>query len=69
MAGGTTFHFVTDGAETALELARAAAGDGDVIVGGGLDDPPTLAVPCRRRVALRRRAGLSRCRRTTLQRT
>jgi dihydrofolate reductase len=35
MAGGTTFYFVTDGVETALELARAAAGDGDVIVGGG----------------------------------
>jgi dihydrofolate reductase len=35
MAGGTTFHFVTEGAEAALELARAAAGDGDVNVAGG----------------------------------
>jgi dihydrofolate reductase len=34
MAGGTTFHFVTDGLERALELARAAGG-GDVDVAGG----------------------------------
>jgi hypothetical protein len=27
MEGGTTFHFVTDGIETALALAKAAAGD------------------------------------------
>ena len=27
MAGGTTFHFVTEGIHAALELARAAAGD------------------------------------------
>jgi dihydrofolate reductase len=33
--GGTTFHFVTDGPESALEQARAAAGDGDVVVAGG----------------------------------
>jgi len=33
--GGTTFTFVTDGIEAALEQARAAAGDGDVAVGGG----------------------------------
>jgi hypothetical protein len=26
MSGGTTFHFVTDGIEAALERARAAAG-------------------------------------------
>ena len=31
--GGTTFHFVTDGIESAL--ARAAAGDRDVALGGG----------------------------------
>ena len=30
MAGGTTFHFVTDGIESALERARAAAGGADV---------------------------------------
>jgi dihydrofolate reductase len=35
MAGGTTFHFVTDGIESALARARAAAGDGDVAVMGG----------------------------------
>jgi len=36
MAGGTTFHFVTDGIEAALERARAAAGGGDVRIGGGV---------------------------------
>jgi dihydrofolate reductase len=35
MAGGTTFHFVTEGIEAALEQARAAAGDQDVAVAGG----------------------------------
>ncbi len=35
MEGGTTFHFVTDGIESALAQARAAAGDGDVVIGGG----------------------------------
>ena len=35
MDGGTTFHFVTDGIESALAQARAAAGDGDVSVHGG----------------------------------
>jgi dihydrofolate reductase len=33
--GGTTFTFVTDGIQAALEEARAAAGDKDVAVGGG----------------------------------
>jgi dihydrofolate reductase len=36
MAGGTTFHFVTDGIHSALEQARAAAGELDVRVGGGV---------------------------------
>ena len=35
MAGGTTFHFVTDGPEAALERAFAAAGGADVRLGGG----------------------------------
>ena len=35
MEGGTTFHFVTDGVQSALERARAAAGDKDVRIGGG----------------------------------
>ena len=35
MQGGTTFHFVTEGAQVALERARAAAGGRDVRVGGG----------------------------------
>jgi dihydrofolate reductase len=37
MEGGTTFHFVTDGIESALEQARAESGDGDVKVIGGVD--------------------------------
>lgn len=35
MEGGTTFHFVTEGADTALSQARAAAGDRDVQIAGG----------------------------------
>jgi dihydrofolate reductase len=35
MAGGTTFHFVTDGIEAALARAREAAGDRPVHVAGG----------------------------------
>ncbi|HEX7652937.1 MAG TPA: dihydrofolate reductase family protein [Verrucomicrobiae bacterium] len=35
MAGGTTFHFVTEGIQVALERARAAAGGQDVRIGGG----------------------------------
>jgi dihydrofolate reductase len=33
--GGTTLHFVTSGIESALEQARAAAGEQDVSLGGG----------------------------------
>jgi dihydrofolate reductase len=33
--GGTTFHFVTDGIESALEQAKQAAGGKDVSLGGG----------------------------------
>ncbi|HVU18080.1 MAG TPA: dihydrofolate reductase family protein [Candidatus Didemnitutus sp.] len=36
MAGGTTFHFVTDGIQAALAQAKAAAGDKDVRIGGGV---------------------------------
>ena len=35
MEGGTTFHFVTGGFDTALTQARAAAGDLDIDVAGG----------------------------------
>jgi dihydrofolate reductase len=35
MQGGTSFIFVTDGIEVALEQARAAAGDKDVHLAGG----------------------------------
>jgi dihydrofolate reductase len=37
MKGGTTFTFVGDGIESALEQARAAAGAKDVAVSGGAD--------------------------------
>ena len=36
MKGGTVFHFVTDGIESALQQARDAAGGRDVRLGGGV---------------------------------
>lgn len=33
--GGTTFTFVTEGIESAIDQAKAAAGDGNVSIGGG----------------------------------
>jgi len=36
MHGGTTFHFVTDGIESALARARDAAQGEDIVVGGGV---------------------------------
>jgi dihydrofolate reductase len=35
MQGGTTFHFVTDGIDSALEQAKEAAAGKDVSLGGG----------------------------------
>jgi dihydrofolate reductase len=35
MKGGTTFHFVTDGIDAALQRAKEAAKDKDVRIGGG----------------------------------
>jgi dihydrofolate reductase len=35
MEGGTTFHFVTDGIQAAVEQASAAAGNDDVLIAGG----------------------------------
>jgi dihydrofolate reductase len=35
--GGTTFHFVNDGIESALRRARAVAGGKDIRIGGGQD--------------------------------
>jgi dihydrofolate reductase len=37
LQGGTTFTFVTDGVEAAVEAARAAAGDKDVHISGGAE--------------------------------
>ena len=36
MEGGTTFYFVTGGIDQALTLARKAAGNKDVKIGGGV---------------------------------
>lgn len=36
MEGGTTFHFVTDGIESALRQARESAGGKDIRIGGGV---------------------------------
>jgi dihydrofolate reductase len=36
MAGGTEFRFITDGIHSALEQTKAAAGDRDVRIGGGV---------------------------------
>ena len=36
MAGGTTFHFVTDGIEAAMKRAKQAAGSKDIRIGGGV---------------------------------
>ncbi len=35
MKGGTTFHFITEGPERALQLAKTAANEKDVRIGGG----------------------------------
>jgi dihydrofolate reductase len=35
MEGGTTFFFVTDGIRSAYDQAQRAAGDEDVLIGGG----------------------------------
>jgi dihydrofolate reductase len=35
MQGGTVFRFVTDGIQSALRQARAAAGNKDIGIGGG----------------------------------
>lgn len=35
LQGGTTFHFVTDGFESALEQAKKAAAGKDIVLGGG----------------------------------
>jgi dihydrofolate reductase len=37
MPGGTTFFFVTDGVESAMDKARAAAGSANISIGGGAD--------------------------------
>src|SRR6202790_2134277 len=58
--GGTSFHFVNDGIETALDQAREGAGDRDVrIAGGGAALPgqafDVVAVDLPRELTLRQR--------------
>ncbi len=67
MEGGTTFNFVTDGIESALSQAFAAAGDLDE-AGRRLGDDPAVPEgrPCRRD-ACRDRANLPRRRRAPLR--
>jgi dihydrofolate reductase len=60
MEGGTTFHFVTDGIEAALAQAKAAAGDLDVKIGGGVSTIRQYLLRSDRRVApgdVARRSG------------
>jgi dihydrofolate reductase len=37
MQGGTTFHFVTEGIHAALDQARSAAREKEILIGGGAD--------------------------------
>jgi len=37
MEGGTTFHFITNGIDAALQRARDAAGQKDIKIGGGVE--------------------------------
>lgn len=46
MEGGTTFHFVTDGFDAALQQARAAAGDRDVAIAGGASTVQQALAAC-----------------------
>ena len=45
MEGGTTFHFVTDGIEAALEQATEAAGGKDVRIAGGASTAGSTSAP------------------------
>ena len=69
MQGGTTFHFVTDGVETAIARAKEAAGEKDVSIGGGAKVVQQHAQGrARRRADAERRADLPGRRRTPARR-
>ena len=51
--GGTTFYFVNDGLESALEQARESADGRDIRIAGGADDPAVLEPRCHRRASNR----------------
>jgi dihydrofolate reductase len=64
MQGGTTFTFVTDGIQSALEQAREAAGSADVAI----DRQPVPRGRGDRRAAPARRADRAGCRRAAVRR-
>src|SRR5688500_17850180 len=68
MAGGTTFHFVTDGIEVALERARSRRRQGRARWRRRGDDPAIFAGEAGRRDACRDRAGAARQRRGAVRR-
>jgi dihydrofolate reductase len=43
--GGTSFYFVNDGIESALQQAREAAGDKDIRIAGGANAIQSWPVP------------------------
>ena len=68
MEGGTTFHFVTDGIESALDARSTPPTGNDVRLGGGAStDPAVPARRSRRRAAPRDRADPARKRRAALR--
>jgi dihydrofolate reductase len=64
MEGGTTFYFVSGGIEEALRLAKQAAGDKDVKIGGGVSTSWAD-----RFSAIRACTGCTRSRRSTVYRS
>ena len=68
MDGGTTFHFVNDGIESALDRAREAAGNGvSQHRGRGRDAAPVPGGGTRRRASAARGTDPARGRRATLR--
>ena len=68
--GGTSFTFVTDGIESALEQAKEAAGGKDVSLGGGAEVAQQyLAAGLIDETAAQRRAGPARRRHAPASRT
>jgi len=60
MKGGTEFRFVTDGIHAALKQARAAAGERDIRIGGGVSTIRQSCARIDRRAAPGHPAGAAR---------